>query len=160
MEPTRLAQQQDTDLEKNKRSQGIQPKQATAQDDSAFVVRFEDGDPDNPKNFHPYFKAWLTFEMGMLALAGSLGSSIIAPAEATIAEDLNISIEATVLTVALFVLGTFDQKASWHATLTSSLRLRDWPPGLGTYRGGIWSKMVNVTCGFCSRSFQYWDGDE
>ena len=74
-------------------------------DKNDYLVRFEDGDPHNPKNFHPYYKAWLTWEMGMLAFVGSLGSSIMSPAEEDLSHYLGVSKEATVLTLSLFVLG-------------------------------------------------------
>lgn len=90
-----------SDLEKNDH---ISSNQAQI-DKNAYLVRFNDGAPDNPKNFHPYYKAWLTWEMGMLAFVGSLGSSIMSPAEEDLANYLGVSKEATVLTLSLFVLG-------------------------------------------------------
>ncbi|KAH8807427.1 bicyclomycin resistance protein [Xylogone sp. PMI_703] len=70
-----------------------------------FLVRLEANDPKNPRNFSSVYKAWLVFQMSLLAMVGSLGSSIISPAETGIVEDMNVSVEATSLTVALFVLG-------------------------------------------------------
>lgn len=74
-------------------------------DKESFKVSFEDGDLTNPKNFPPSYKIWITFQLGMLALAGSLNSSIITPASEVLSSYLGISTEATVLTVALYVLG-------------------------------------------------------
>lgn len=71
----------------------------------AFLVRFDHGDPENPKNFNPYFKAFITLEMGLLAFAGSLGTAIISPAEAVISQKFNVSLEVTVLVLALYILG-------------------------------------------------------
>jgi hypothetical protein len=40
---------------------------------SQWKVQFEDGDPSNPKHFNPIWKAFLTFQMSLLALTGSMG---------------------------------------------------------------------------------------
>jgi len=71
----------------------------------AFLVKWEDGEKDNPRNFTPARKAFITFQLGMLALAASLGSSIISPAEPHIAKYLGLREEVTILTVSLYVLG-------------------------------------------------------
>jgi hypothetical protein len=89
-----------TDLEKN------EPTQETANEYNAFLVKFDKGDPEDPKNFNPFFKAFLLFEMALLAFAGSTGTSIISPADAVISDYLGVSVEVTVLTLALFVLGS------------------------------------------------------
>ncbi|KAA8644135.1 hypothetical protein EYZ11_001705 [Aspergillus tanneri] len=83
----------------------MKPLTKADDDRDAFLVRFEDGDKENPKNWKPYYKLWLTIEMGMLAFVGSLGSSIMTPASATLSAYLDVSIEATVLVLSLFVLG-------------------------------------------------------
>ncbi|KAJ5818466.1 major facilitator superfamily domain-containing protein [Penicillium riverlandense] len=70
-----------------------------------FEVKFEKDDPDNPKNFGSGYKVWLVFQMSLLAMVGALGSSIISPGEAAIAEYTNVRKDVTALTVALFVLG-------------------------------------------------------
>jgi hypothetical protein len=72
-----------------------------------FKVKFEDNDPKNPKNYSPSHKVFLVIQMALLALAGSLGSSITSPAVASIAEYTHTTSEVTALTVALFVLGGF-----------------------------------------------------
>lgn len=72
---------------------------------SDFLVKFEKEDGDNPMEFSPYLKAWLTLEMGLLALTGTVGSSIITPAETNIAAYLSTSKEVTVLALSLFLLG-------------------------------------------------------
>ncbi|KAF3761474.1 MFS general substrate transporter [Cryphonectria parasitica EP155] len=56
-------------------------------------------------NWSSTYKAWLTFELGLVAFLGSVGSSIITPAETIIEELYNVSHEATVLVLSLFVLG-------------------------------------------------------
>ncbi|OAA56311.1 msf membrane transporter [Niveomyces insectorum RCEF 264] len=73
--------------------------------DPAYLVRFTPDDPDDPHNFGGGKKYGITFLLGALAITGSLGSSIITPAESTIAADLGMAYEVTVLLLALFVLG-------------------------------------------------------
>lgn len=94
----------DQDIE-NMAAQAAGIKEAENGDKSLYLVQFEDGDSQNPKNFNPVYKARLVFQMSLLAMAGSLGSSIISPAQSSIAQAMNVSNEATSLTVALFVLG-------------------------------------------------------
>ena len=72
---------------------------------SEFLVKFDKGDPANPRNFNPYYKAWTTFTLGTLAFAGSVGSAIVTPAEEVVAEHFGVSQEVTTLLLSLFVLG-------------------------------------------------------
>ena len=72
-----------------------------------YLVKWEgDSDLANPRNWKPWYKAFITFQLGMLALAGSLGSSIISPAGSAISKEFNISTEVTVLNVSLYVVST------------------------------------------------------
>ncbi|KAH8684577.1 major facilitator superfamily domain-containing protein [Tricladium varicosporioides] len=66
-----------------------------------------DGEDDtaNPRNWTNRYKSWVTFQLGMLALAASLGSSIIAPAEDAISEYMGVSTILVVLCVSLYILG-------------------------------------------------------
>ncbi|OJJ43873.1 hypothetical protein ASPZODRAFT_73588 [Penicilliopsis zonata CBS 506.65] len=97
------------DLEKgeiNHPSPVVPPSTEGVKDDKeAFLVRFEKDDPEDPKNWHPYYRAWLAVEMGMLALLGSVGSSIITPAEPVLSVYLGVDRETSVLVLSLFVLG-------------------------------------------------------
>ena len=70
-----------------------------------YLVDWEPNDPENPKNFGTAWKIWITFQLGMLALAASLGSSIIAPAEDAISKYTGVSTEVTVLAISLYILG-------------------------------------------------------
>ena len=70
-----------------------------------YLVHWDDGETANPRNWKPSYKAFMTFQLGMLAFAGSLGSSIILPAEQSIAEEFKVSREVTVLCISLYVLG-------------------------------------------------------
>ena len=95
------------DLESNKLKSPESPmgKGEKSSNSSAFLVCFEPGEPENPMNFSPYFKAWLTLALGLLALVGSIGASIITPAELVISNIMRVSQEVSVLALALFVLG-------------------------------------------------------
>jgi hypothetical protein len=62
-----------------------------------------DGDSENPRNWSIGYKNWITFQLGMLALAASLGSSIISPGENAIAQYVGVSSEVTVLTISLYM---------------------------------------------------------
>ncbi|KAM3423868.1 hypothetical protein BST61_g1264 [Cercospora zeina] len=71
----------------------------------AYQVKFDDNDPANPRGWSNAYKACITLQLGFLALVGSIGSSIVAPAQPIIAQYLGVSEEVTVLNVALYVLG-------------------------------------------------------
>ncbi|KAL8663136.1 MAG: hypothetical protein Q9168_008147, partial [Polycauliona sp. 1 TL-2023] len=71
----------------------------------SYRVDWEPNDPDNPRNWKTAYKGWLTFQLGMLALASSLGSSIIAPANTAISKYAHISPEVATLSLSLYVLG-------------------------------------------------------
>lgn len=81
------------------------PQQSQDSHDDDYQVKFDEDDPTNPRNWSPYYKAFLTFQLGMLAMSGSIGSSIISPAELTIAKVFNTSKELMVLCISLYVLG-------------------------------------------------------
>lgn len=78
---------------------------AATEEREAWIVAFEEADTENPKNFRTWYKIFLTFEMSLLAFAGSLGSSIVSPAQSDIADDFHVSEEVASLTLSLFVLG-------------------------------------------------------
>ena len=99
----------DEDIEKNAESQAppsVEPHHDAPEDEKkAFLVRWDEGEKANPMNFSTAYKGFLTFQLGMLALSASLGSSIISPAEPRIAAEFGISEEVCVLTISLYVLG-------------------------------------------------------
>lgn len=85
-------------------------RQVEAEDDGdrdreTFLVKFEDNDLENPRSFSSTYKGWLVFQLSLLTMAGSLASAIMAPSAEEMAEYLNIHLETTSLTVALFILG-------------------------------------------------------
>lgn len=70
-----------------------------------FLVKWDPDEKANPFNYSSGYKAWVTFQLGMLALAASLGSSIISPAGPAISQEFGVSEEVAVLNVSLYVLG-------------------------------------------------------
>ena len=74
-------------------------------DRDKYLVDWEPHDPANPRNWSTAYKSWITFLLGMLALAASLGSSIISPAEETIMRYTHISSEVSVLPISFYILG-------------------------------------------------------
>ena len=93
------------DLEKGPDPAQQSPDENESVHDTAFLVKWEEHDPGNPKNWSSSYKAFITFVLGMLALAGSLGSSIISPAEQAISDEFHVSTEVTILMISLYVLG-------------------------------------------------------
>lgn len=73
--------------------------------DPDFVVKFDQNDLDNPRAFSSIHKALITLQLGLLALTGSITSSIISPAEPAISAYIDVGQEVTVLVVALYILG-------------------------------------------------------
>lgn len=73
--------------------------------DPDFRVQWSKEDPESPFNFPRRRKVSILLQMGLLALVGSFGASVPAPAESYMAAYLDLSLETTVLVVALFVLG-------------------------------------------------------
>jgi hypothetical protein len=67
------------------------------------IVDWEANDDENPRNWSTAYKSWITFQLGMLALAASLGTSLIAPAGNTIAEYVGVGSEVSVLAVSLYM---------------------------------------------------------
>lgn len=67
------------------------------------IVDWDENEASNPQNWTTPYKCWVTFQLGMLALAASLGSSIIAPAEAEIATYIGVSLEVVILTISLYM---------------------------------------------------------
>ncbi|KAL8946740.1 MAG: hypothetical protein Q9222_006906 [Ikaeria aurantiellina] len=81
------------------------PPNPSKDEKEAYRVDWEVNDPEYPRNWKPAYKGCLTLQLGMLALAASLGSSIITPAEDDIAKYTHISPEVATLSLSLYVLG-------------------------------------------------------
>jgi MFS family permease len=102
-----------------------------------YLVDWEPNDPDNPRNFSTTFKVWITFQLGMLALAASLGSSIIAPAENVIAKYTNVSTKVSVLSISLEILGFASAPLCWASI--SEIGGRKWSMLPAIYCLGLFS---------------------
>lgn len=78
-----------------------------AEDDRAAHQVAWDGpdDPQSPRNFSRRKKIWITFQLGMLAEAASMGSSILSPAIPIVSEYLGVSEEVGILSTSLYILG-------------------------------------------------------
>ena len=74
-------------------------------EDDRVLVQFKAGEKEDPKEWGSLYKAFLVAQLSLLAMTGSIGSSIIAPSEQQLADEFHTNLELTVLTVALFVLG-------------------------------------------------------
>ncbi|KAK3651112.1 hypothetical protein LTR56_005876 [Elasticomyces elasticus] len=103
-QPVHTAQQPEHDADVEKDGESQHPTDP-ADEKAAFLVKWDDGEKANPRNWSNGYKAFITWQLGMLALSASLGSSIIAPAEEAISEYTGVSQELTVLCVSLYVLG-------------------------------------------------------
>ena len=96
--------------ENNKESRHLQPNEpspARIQDRNEkdeILVDWDGGnDPENPQNWSTRFKSWITIQLSLLAFAASLASSIIAPANRTIADYVGVSQNVVVLNVSLYM---------------------------------------------------------
>ena len=72
---------------------------------NAYLVDWEPNDKANPHNWSTPYKSWITFQLGMLAMSASVGSSIISPAQDAIMAYTHVSAEVAVLPVSFYILG-------------------------------------------------------
>jgi len=70
---------------------------------TSYVVGWGRDGVGNLRNWALGYKIWITFQLGMLALCGSLGSSIIAPAGEVVAVYVGVSSKVTVLMISLYM---------------------------------------------------------
>lgn len=98
-------------------------KSNTRDTSNLIIVKWEENDPENPFNFPDRKKWFITLQLGLLALAASLGSSITASANPSIAAYTGVSEEVSVLTVSLYVLGFCVGPCSMSSILDTNLHL-------------------------------------
>ncbi|KAI4230710.1 MAG: hypothetical protein L6R40_007967 [Gallowayella cf. fulva] len=98
-------QRNDDSLDGSQRNGEDQNSSPYKDEKEAYRVDWGPDDPENPQNWKTAYKGWLTFQLGMLALAASLGSSIISPAGNAIAHYAHISLEVATLPLSLYILG-------------------------------------------------------
>ena len=89
----------------NERRLDHKPDEKVKHEQDPYLVDWEPNDASNPRNWSTLYKSWITFQLGMLAMSVSLGSSIISPAEDSIIRYTHISSEVAVMPVSLFILG-------------------------------------------------------
>jgi MFS family permease len=102
-----------------------------------IIVQWEPNDPENPWNFSNSKKWFITAQLGLLAFMASLASSITAPANNAIAAYINVSHEASVLTISLFVLGFVFGPCIWGPV--SEIWGRRWSMLPATFAMGVFS---------------------
>jgi hypothetical protein len=78
-----------------------------------FEVCWAEDDAEDPYNWSTGKKAWCTFQLGMLALAGSAGSAIMAPGETAISAEFGIPHQVTILATSLYVTGFILGPSIW-----------------------------------------------
>jgi MFS family permease len=125
------------------------------QDVDPFLVRWEENDPEDPYNWSNSRKSWITFQLGMLALAASLASSIISPAQGAIVKYTGVSEEVAVLDISLYILGFIFGPCVWAPV--SEIWGRKWSMlpamvGLGIFSIGT-AVSTNATSIFVTRFF-------
>jgi hypothetical protein len=88
------------DMEKkgNQSSEDIDKKEEKRE-----VLEWDKDDVKNPRNWSRCRKYWITLQLGMLAFAASVGSSITAPATNSIAQYAKVSHEVSVLSISLYM---------------------------------------------------------
>jgi hypothetical protein len=69
------------------------------------LVTFEDGDPENPKNWSFAFKWYCTMVVALTCFVVAFASSVITADIGGMAEELHASNEVALLSVTLFVVG-------------------------------------------------------
>lgn len=67
------------------------------------LVGWDENERANPRNWATRYKCFVTFQLGMLALAASMGSSIVSSAEPAIQEYTGVGKEVTVLCISLYM---------------------------------------------------------
>ena len=106
-------------------------------DKNSYRVDWEPNDKENPRNWSTSYKSWITFQLGMLAMSASLGSSIISPAEDAITAYTRISSEVAVLPISFYILGFAFGPLLWAPV--SEVWGRKWSIEPATFCLGLFS---------------------
>ncbi|KAL7941179.1 major facilitator superfamily domain-containing protein [Trichoderma barbatum] len=77
----------------------------TQDEATPIIVKWDENEPANPFNWATPYKAFITFQLGMIAMAASVGSSIMAPTEPTLQKVFHVGHEVSVLCTSLYILG-------------------------------------------------------
>ncbi|KAK9480685.1 major facilitator superfamily domain-containing protein [Lipomyces japonicus] len=76
-----------------------------AKDDGFKLVTFTPGDPENPKNWAKVYKWYVTLTVALLCFAVAFGSAVVTGDLYGVADQFHVSLEVSILTVTLFVIG-------------------------------------------------------
>ena len=74
-------------------------------EETVIVVDWDENEAKNPKNWSKSYKCWVALQLWMLGFVGSLGSSIVSPAQNPISVATGVSQDVAVLSVSFYVLG-------------------------------------------------------
>ncbi|KAK9311642.1 major facilitator superfamily domain-containing protein [Lipomyces starkeyi] len=69
------------------------------------LVTFTPDDPGNPKNWSKLYKWYCTMSVASICFAVSFGSAVVTGDLQAVADNFNVSLEVSILTVTLFVVG-------------------------------------------------------
>lgn len=69
------------------------------------LVTFAEGDPANPKNWSKAYKWWCTMVVAVTCFVVAFASSVITADIAGVAEEFNVSEEAALVSISVFVVG-------------------------------------------------------
>lgn len=69
------------------------------------LVKFTEGDPENPKNWSKAYKWWCTMVVAMTCFVVAFASSVITADVNAVAEEFNVSHEAALVSITVFVVG-------------------------------------------------------
>ncbi|KAM6487688.1 major facilitator superfamily domain-containing protein [Trichoderma sp. SZMC 28011] len=81
------------------------PAEDEATTPTPILVKWDENEPANPFNWSTKYRAFITLQLGMIAMAASVGSSIMAPTEPTLQKVFHIGHEVSVLCISLYILG-------------------------------------------------------
>ena len=85
------------------------------------MVTFEPNDPDNPKNWSKARKWYCTFVVAITCLVVALNSSIISADVDAVAEEFGQSVQLTLASISLFVMGFGVGMSSPHMSLDTQV---------------------------------------
>ncbi|OBS19114.1 hypothetical protein FPOA_10838 [Fusarium poae] len=111
------------------------------------LIKFRDGDLDNPENWSLARKRYVSAVAVLLSMNGNISSSIMAGSTQSVTQEFNVSRVATALTTSLFLLGLcagplvfcsltefYGRQCILYITFLlyfASLFLTAWPPNFG-----------------------------
>ncbi|KAL7806676.1 major facilitator superfamily domain-containing protein [Trichoderma aethiopicum] len=94
-----------TSLREGDTAPGDEANTTTSTSPTPILVKWDENEPANPYNWPTLYKAFITLQLGMLAMAASVGSSIMAPADEKIQQVFHVGHEVSVLCISLYILG-------------------------------------------------------